>query len=226
MLDYYHAAADRGDLHAHVALGHLYLLAPSGTVRADVAKASEHLHAAAEANETLSMTVLGLLYAHGLGVPRDAVLAREFLAQPVAAGVAAAISTLGTLQLRGAGEPDGLPAPAAAFASFAAAGTAGSPDGHFNAGMMHLDGSAPTGRNFQAAAASLLLAANAGHVQAQHRLGSMYLHGIGSKWRARARATARTGAVCVRVRVRARELIDDTTLGCLTPGGCARAERC
>jgi TPR repeat protein len=66
VLAYYHNMADKGEVSAHVALGHLYLLGAQ-TATQDFLLASEHFHAAAEHGDPLSIANLGLMYAHGIG---------------------------------------------------------------------------------------------------------------------------------------------------------------
>jgi TPR repeat protein len=175
ILGFYHNAADKGELHAHVALGHLYLLGVRH-VPQDFAKAGEHFHAAAEASEPLSMANLGFMYLHGLGVQRDYALAREFLSDPATQGLASAANTLGFMHLRGLGGPPDAPAAHALFSKAAAAGYS---ESMYNLGLMALEGSAPGGRDFKAAHTHLQGAAAAGHVGAMYRAGLMHLHGIG-----------------------------------------------
>jgi uncharacterized protein len=142
VLPFYLAAADRGDLNAHANLGHLYLLGPKGIQR-DFAKASEHFHAAAEGSDPMSMTALGFIYLHGLGVDKpDYYLAREFLQEPALQGnIPAAQNDLAVLYLKGLGGVERNPQ--TAFGLFQKAAKSNYPEASYNLGLMQLQGLAP-----------------------------------------------------------------------------------
>lgn len=144
MLPFYLTAADRGDLHAHSQLGHLFLLGFKGISR-DLAKASEHFHAAAEGSDPMSMATLGFMYLHGLGVDGgtpDYLLAREFLQEPaLQANIPAAQNDLAFLYLHGLGGVERNPQ--TAYDLFQKAAKGNYPEAHHNLGLMQLQGLAP-----------------------------------------------------------------------------------
>lgn len=145
VLAYFHNAADRGDLSAHVALGHLYLLGARGAEQS-LAQAAEHFHAAAEHNESLSMANLGYMYLHGMGVPPSTgdaeryQAAKEFLQAAVQPGtstlVPAAAATLGHLYLKGMGVKKNT---ANAYRFFKKAAAGQQLDAMHNVALMDLD---------------------------------------------------------------------------------------
>lgn len=124
----------------------------------------------------LSLASLGYMYLKGLGVPRDAALAREFLRAPVDAGLASAVTSLGVMYASGEGE---VQDEATAFALFTRAAESNHADAHFNLAQMHLSGSAPSGRDFRLAQQHLKVAASLHHVQSLAALGGMHARGMG-----------------------------------------------
>ena len=176
LVSFYENSAAQGESGAHIALGHIFLLGAKGAPQ-DYSRAAEHFAACAEEEEPLCATNLAFLHLHGLGVDRDVVTALEFLQAPVKAGIPSAVNLMGVLEVHGLGVPRNTES---AFARFTAAAAAGFLDANYNLGLMHLDGSAPHGRNFVEAATALRTAANGGHPVAQYRLGLMLVHGLGS----------------------------------------------
>lgn len=178
LLALYHHAADKGEMNAHVLLGHLYFLGAHGVAR-DYVLASEHFHAAAENDDVMSITNLGIMYYFGLGVAKDDALAHVFITKAVEKESAAALNLMGVWHTRGLGSFVQVDM-RAAFELFQRAAAHQFMDAHYNLALMHLHGTAPSGRDFRAAYAHLAAAAQQGHIKALYRVGLMHLHGIGT----------------------------------------------
>lgn len=176
IVSFYHNAADKGDNNAQVALGHLYLLGVKG-VKQDLAAAAEHFLAAAGEHDLLSMSNLGLMYLHGLGVEADPATAAAFLKAPVEDSLPIALNTMGYMHWHGIGvEKDADKA----FSMFKKAAEGGYVDSVYNIALMHMKGEPPIQRDFRAAVQHFRVAAAQGHVPSLVKLGKLQAAGIGT----------------------------------------------
>ena len=122
-MHYYHEAAEQGHIEAQFSLGLMLEVGmgldrpyPEEAVKWYRRLAERRAHAGAAHN-------LGILYAQGKGVPKDARLARELFELAISLGGDDAMYSLGLLLLRGEGmEPD--PVEAGKWALLAAQGDA------------------------------------------------------------------------------------------------------
>ena len=94
-------AAGRGDAHAQIALGRMYLNGRG--VPKDPAKRVEWLQKAAIHGEAEAQYLLGIVFGNGAGVPKDEPKAAEWLQKAALQGNAEAQFALGVMYTNGAG---------------------------------------------------------------------------------------------------------------------------
>lgn len=122
-------AADTGDAAAAEALGRACLAARPG----DFACASGRIAAAAAAGRPSAKSLLGWMYAQGVGVPAEPARALALYGEAAVAGDLSALNNLGELYETGRGVPA---EPARAVQYYREAAEAGFAPGQFNLGRM------------------------------------------------------------------------------------------
>jgi TPR repeat protein len=130
-------AADAGNAAASEALGRACM---ESTPR-DIACASARVAAAAGAGRPSAKSLLGWMYAQGLGMPVELARARELYMEAAKAGDIAARNNLGEMYETGRGVPAD---PAKAVEYYRDAAEAGFAPGQFNLGRMYATGSGVT----------------------------------------------------------------------------------
>ena len=129
----------------------------------------------AAAGDMKAMTLLGELYANGLGVPQNDAKADEWYRLAAARGDREAMFALAMFRLRGrAGARDRD----AAAKWFAAAAKLGQPLAAYNLALLYIEGQLFP-QDFKRAAELLRVAARAGNPEAQYALGTFYKEGRG-----------------------------------------------
>lgn len=103
-------------------------------LRKDYATALEGFHTLAAQGNPSAMNNLGLMYANGLGVPRDATAAVNWYIQAAQLGHLHAINNLGTMYELGQGIPQDY---AAAAEKYALAAKHGLADAQYNLGALY-----------------------------------------------------------------------------------------
>jgi TPR repeat protein len=122
-----------------------------------------------------SMTLLGELYANGLGVPQDDKKAAEWYQLAAARGDPSAMFALAMFSLQGrAGQRDRQKS----SKLLADAAKLGHPIAAYDLALLYIEGQLFP-RDFSHAAELLRVAANAGNPQAQYALGTLYKEGHG-----------------------------------------------
>jgi uncharacterized protein len=122
-----------------------------------------------------SMTLLGELYANGLGVPQDDNKAAEWYQLAAARGDASAIFALAMFSLQGRAGPRDRQKSAKLMAD---AAKLGHPIAAYNLALLYIEGQLFP-QNFSHAAELLRVAADAGNPQAEYALGTLYKEGRG-----------------------------------------------
>src|SRR5579884_416670 len=117
-----------------------------------------------------SMTLLGELYANGLGVPRDDAKAASWYRLAAARGDPNAMFALAIFELQGRAGPRNRQESAKWFA---AAAKLGHPIAAYDLALLYIEGELFP-RDFSCAAELLRVAADAGNAQAQYALGTLY----------------------------------------------------
>ena len=129
----------------------------------------------AEAGDMKAMTLLGELYANGLGVPQNDAKADEWYRLAAARGDREAMFALAMFRLRGRAGPRDRDA---AAKWFAAAAKLGQPLAAYNLALLYIEGQLFP-QDFKRAAELLRVAARAGNPEAQYALGTFYKEGRG-----------------------------------------------
>lgn len=130
---------------------------------------------AAEKDDPKSMTLIGELYANGLGVPEDDKKAAEWYKLAAARGDANAMFALAMLRMEGrAGPRDRVES----AKWLAAASKLGHPIAAYDLALLYMEGELFP-QDFGRAAQLLRVAAQAGNPQAQYALGTLYKEGRG-----------------------------------------------
>jgi hypothetical protein len=132
--------------------------------------------AAAEAGERASMTLLGLLYENGEGVPRDAAKAASWYEIAATRGDREAMFRLGILHLDGRGVTKDERQAATWFAK---AADLGQPEAMYNLGLLHISGLGGVKVDLERAADLFTRAATAGNIDARYGLAKMAEAGEG-----------------------------------------------
>jgi TPR repeat protein len=122
-------AADSGDAAAAESLGRSCMAARPG----DLACASKRIAAAAAAGRPSAKSLLGWMYAQGVGVPAEPARALALYTEAAVAGDLSALNNLGELHETGRGVPAD---PARAAAYYREAAESGFAPGQFNFGRM------------------------------------------------------------------------------------------
>src|SRR6202050_1965009 len=122
-----------------------------------------------------SMTLLGELYANGLGVPQDDKKAAEWYQLAAARGDSNAIFALAMFSLQGRAGPRDRQKSAKLFAD---AAKLGHPIAAYDLALLYIEGQVFP-QDFSHAADLLRIAANAGNPQAEYALGTLYKEGRG-----------------------------------------------
>jgi hypothetical protein len=165
--------ANSGDVSAQRQLAQ-FLLHSNPTVQGyDVAIAC--LHSLASRNIPQARFLLGYLYEHGQGLPRNYAKAAENYLAAALQGHAIAQNNLASLYERGLGVPKNS---GKAFELYLASAQQGNPIAQCNLASMYYTGSSVP-RNFSEAARWFRAAAELGYPDAQHDLAVFYLKGFG-----------------------------------------------
>jgi len=122
-----------------------------------------------------SLFLLGYLYEHGRGVPRDPAKAAQYYQSAASRGHSLALSNLASLYQHGLGLPRD---PHKAFDLYTAAAERGNSVAQTNLASMYCN-SAAIPRDYSAAARWFRAAADQGDPTAQHDLGVLYYKGLG-----------------------------------------------
>src|SRR5579883_2291440 len=122
-----------------------------------------------------SMTLLGELYANGLGVPKDDAKAAEWYKLAAARGDSNAMFALAMFALNGRAGPRDRQASAKWLAS---AAKLGHPQAAYDLALLYIEGQLFP-QDFKRAAELLRIAADAGSPDAQYALGTFYKEGRG-----------------------------------------------
>jgi len=130
---------------------------------------------AGDKHDPKSMTLLGELYANGLGVPQDDKKAEEWYKLAAARGDANAMFALGMFRMQGRGGPRDRVESAKWLA---AAAKLGHPIAAYDLALLYIEGELFP-RDFGRAAQLLSVAAQAGNPQAEYALGTLYKEGRG-----------------------------------------------
>lgn len=130
---------------------------------------------AVQKDDPISMTLVGELYANGLGVPRDDKKAAEWYRLAAARGNADAMFALAMFRLEGRDGPRNREKSAKWLA---AAAKLGDPIACYDLALLYMEGELFP-RNFTRAAQLLRVAAQAGNPEAQYALGTLYERGSG-----------------------------------------------
>ena len=136
------AAAAAGSADASHRLGTL-LMQDVAKGQADASEAVKRVREAAEQGSADAMCDLAMMYLQGVGVPQDALSAKEWLKEAANAGSSSAQNNLGLLYAFGSSllPHSGLKLNAEkAYRSFRAAADAGEAGAQFNLGMMYVEG--------------------------------------------------------------------------------------
>lgn len=131
--------------------------------------------AAAARGEPSAHTLIGRIYAEGLGVPRDDKRAAEWFEKGAKLGDVNAEFAIGLMKAEGRGVAKDL---AAAATHFEAAAKTGHPAANYNLGLLFLKGEGKPENPYRAAA-HIRFAAEKGLAAAQYDLGTLYQHGLG-----------------------------------------------
>jgi TPR repeat protein len=130
----------------------------------------------AEAGDIHAMTMLGELYANGLGVKRDYAKATDWYKRAVAGGDAEAMLALAMMRL---GSYGGVAADQQEAAKLlASAAKLGEPKAAYNLALMYLGGQTLP-QDIKRAAELMRQAADAGNAEAQYALATFYKEGTG-----------------------------------------------
>lgn len=132
---------------------------------------------AAKKGDAASHTLVGRIYAEGLGVGRDAKLAAQWYARGAELGDANAMFAYGVLLAEGRGVAKDRAAAASYFEKAAMTGHAAA---NYNLGMLFLKGDGKPENPYRAAQ-HIAYAASKGIAQAQYDLGALYQQGVGLK---------------------------------------------
>lgn len=132
--------------------------------------------AASEEDSSSSMTLLGLLYARGLGVPQNFSTAADWYRLAAQRGDREAQLALGVLYANGRGVERSIER---AFEWFEKSAEQDQPTALYNLALIYLEGAAGQERQPELAAALLNRAARLEHIEAQYGLGVLYRRGIG-----------------------------------------------
>ena len=100
VLRYYRYAAEQGDAHAQLAIGHFHYFGARG-VKQDLNRAANYFERAARKGDPSAASWFGYMLAHGLGVHKNEVSALVWLRIGETAGDSIALNALGLLHLRG-----------------------------------------------------------------------------------------------------------------------------
>lgn len=150
------------------------LLSSAPSAKQDFAEAARWNEAAAKGGDVPAQARIGYQYASGLGVPRDAAAAKQWLAAAAAKGNEAGQLGLGMLL----SEPGALHDATAAAGWFGKAAEQGSVAAKTCLGLLCMRGQG-VGLDEARAATLMTEAANAGHPAAMFYLGEMYRSGRG-----------------------------------------------
>ena len=132
----------------------------------------------ASAGEASAHTLIGRLYAEGLGVQRDLKLAAGWYKKAADLGDINAKFALGLMLAKG----DGVPKDAAAAAElFEQAAKAGNIPAKYNLGLLYISGDGRP-KDEQKAFTLIAQAAKGGDPHARFDLGQFFQNGVGGKW--------------------------------------------
>ena len=134
-VDYYHRAADQGNVHAMENLGVLY--SQGIGIPKNATKARELLEAAAEKGSVQALNGLGYIHLNGIGVKKDIKKAMQYMKKAADLGHVESMTNLGVFYLNGDGVDKDYDL---AFDYFYKAAEAGHINGIFNLGIMYLYG--------------------------------------------------------------------------------------
>ncbi|WP_137043495.1 tetratricopeptide repeat protein [Pseudolabrys sp. FHR47] len=129
----------------------------------------------AQQNDAAAMTLLGELYANGLGVGRDDVKAAQWYKMAAAQGNRDALFALAMFAFEGRA---GANNPSEGARLLGEAAKLGHPVANYNLGLLYLQGQL-FAQDFGRAAELFKVAANAGNPEAQYALATMYKEGRG-----------------------------------------------
>ncbi|KAL8270319.1 hypothetical protein Esti_005754 [Eimeria stiedai] len=169
--------ANEGNLAVHALLGRKFLFGVDGFPQ-DFAKARYHLLAASRSSKGEAKSLLGYMYALGLGVEADLNEAAEWFFRgarenqdPIAFNGLGLVYFFGTLLIESN--------PAIAFEMFNRSATLNSPDGQLNLASLYLTGTG-VHKSFVEALRWLTKAVRGGSTGAAYALGVMHLSGLGA----------------------------------------------
>ena len=129
----------------------------------------------AQQNDAAAMTLLGELYANGLGVGRDDIKAAQWYKMAAAQGNRDALFALAMFAFAGRAGPSD---PTEGTRLLTEAAKLGNPIANYNLGLLYLQGQ-QFAQDFARAAELFRVAANAGNPEAQYALATMYKEGRG-----------------------------------------------
>ena len=130
---------------------------------------------AQDSGDPKAMTMLGELYANGMGVKRDYAKAVEWYRRAADGGDREAMFALAMLRLAGRGGPVD---PEEATKLLASSAKLGNPKAAYNLALLYLDGQTLP-QDLKRAAELFRLAADAGNPEAQYALATFYKEGTG-----------------------------------------------
>ncbi|KAL8440472.1 hypothetical protein Efla_007119 [Eimeria flavescens] len=169
--------AKEGNLAVHALLGRKFLFGVDGFPQ-DFAKARYHLLAASRSSKGEAKSLLGYIYALGLGVEADLNEAAEWFFRGAKENQdPIAFNGLGLVYFFGTPLIDANPA--LAFEMFNKSATLNSPDGQLNLASLYLTGTGVS-KSFVEALRWLTKAVRGGSTGAAYALGVMHLSGLGA----------------------------------------------
>jgi TPR repeat protein len=130
----------------------------------------------AQQNDPRAMTLLGELYAQGLGVGRDDSKAAQWYKLAAGQGDRDAMFALAMFNIGGRAGPRNMDE---AVRLLEGAAKLGHPAANYDLGLLYLQGQAPLKQDFARAAQLFRVAADAGNPEAQYALATMYKEGRG-----------------------------------------------
>ena len=170
--------AERGDAVAEYKLAKTYLAKTSlghDPSNEDYQSALRWLRAAAAQNNASAEFLLGYMYEHGQGVPRDYAQAAENYRAAALQGHSTAENNLASLHQHGQGVAKNM---REAFDWYLASAQHGNPTGQCNLATLYYLGSG-TSRDYQESAKWFRAAAESGSPEAQNNLAVFYMKGMG-----------------------------------------------
>jgi len=174
LIQYYRHAADRGDVRAQVALGHVLLTGMAGHAP-DYGRALQYLTRAAQTGDPHAHVLLASMYLHGLGVAPSNESALWHYRVAAARGEPSALNALGQLHRWGIAVQRDEHEAARLFRAAAAHGYS---EAKYNLGLLYLSGAGVDRRDERQALVCMVEAARAGHRRAIWKAAALMQAGI------------------------------------------------